>query len=386
MTTQTTDSDAEPKPEADIADTVHVALSPQARSAALVILSILALLYTLYFARGFLIPITVAILLDFLFSPVIRLLKRARIPPPVGAFLIIAGIVGVMALGVYGLATPVQSWVEKTPQALNSAQRKLRGLVRSINKMTDTAEAVESAASAVAGDAASSHDVVEVRAPSLGSRLLGSAGAIAFNGIEILTLLYFLLAAGDLFLEKLVNVLPALQDKKKAVRIARDIEHSVSTYLVMLTAHHVAEGAVVALAMWGLGMPNPLLWGVLAAVLEFVPYLGAAAMTIILAIAALGTMDDVGQALLVPAAYAVISLVQTNVVSPLLLGHKLALNPVALFAGLAFWYWIWGLPGAFIAVPLLATLKIFCDHVEALAPVSEFLGRRAAKPVGSHGS
>jgi predicted PurR-regulated permease PerM len=126
--------------------------------------------------------------------------------------------------------------------------------------------------------------------------------------------------------------------------------------------------------LWG--MPNPALWGALVVLLEFIPYLGALTMVVILAVAALTTFDSVGHALLVPASFLVINLIQGNVVSPLVMGHRLSLNPVALFIGLAFWFWIWGTAGAFIAVPLLATFKIFCDHIESLAPVGEFLGQR----------
>jgi predicted PurR-regulated permease PerM len=123
-------------------------------------------------------------------------------------------------------------------------------------------------------------------------------------------------------------------------------------------------------------MPNVLLRGALVACFEFVPYLGALAAVIILGLAGLTTFDSVGHALLAPAAFLAINLVQANVVSPVLLGHRLTLNPVAIFVGLTFFFWIWGVPGAFLAVPLLATLKIFCDHIESLAAVGEFLGQR----------
>ncbi len=136
------------------------------------------------------------------------------------------------------------------------------------------------------------------------------------------------------------------------------------------------EGLVVTGVMYLWRMPDPPLWGVLVAVFEFIPYLGALAMVVILGIAALTTFDTAGYALLIPASYLLINVVQANLVSPILLGHRLSLNPVALFVGLAFWFWIWGIPGAFIAVPLLATLKIFCDHIESLASVGEFLGQR----------
>ncbi|HEV2734218.1 MAG TPA: AI-2E family transporter, partial [Longimicrobiaceae bacterium] len=186
----------------------------------------------------------------------------------------------------------------------------------------------------------------------------------------------FLLAGGDMFLQKLVKVLPTLRDKRKAVEIARATESAISTYLVTAVGVSVGEGVVVALAMWLLGMPSPALWGALVALLELIPYLGALAMTVILFVAAITTFDSVGHALLPPAVFLLINVIQANFVSPVLFGHRLALNPVALFVGLAFWFWIWGIPGAFIAVPLLATFKIFCDHIEALASVGEFLGMR----------
>ena len=175
-----------------------------------------------------------------------------------------------------------------------------------------------------------------------------------------------------------LHLVGPLQSNKarEAVEIARATESSISTYLLTTAVVNVTEGIAVAGAMYLLGMPNPALWGALVAVFEFIPYLGATAMVVILTIASLTTFDNTGQALLVPAAFLGINLIQGNLVSPTLLGHRLALNPVAIFVGLAFWYWVWGIPGAFLAVPLMATLKIVCDHVEALASFGEFLGGR----------
>ena len=154
-------------------------------------------------------------------------------------------------------------------------------------------------------------------------------------------------------------------------------------------AVNLVEGAVVAGAMYLLGMPHAVLWGALVALLEFIPYLGPLVMVGLLGVAALTTFPDVGHALLVPATFLAINTVQANLVSPLLLGRRLALHPVAVFVSLAFWFWIWGVPGAFIAVPLLATFKIFCDHIDALAGVGEFLSARAGYPrwgSGGHGT
>lgn len=360
--------------EPDLSKTAAAIESPKTRSIGITILSVLALLYTLYFARDFLLPISFALLLSFLLSPLVRALARVHIKPPLGAGIVLLGLLGLLGLGVYELSAPVQSWAAKAPATMAAVQEKLRKLRRPLERVTKTAEQVESAASDAGGGEKPTE--VVVREASLSSRVFGTTQKFLAGTFEVAILLYFLLAAGDLFLQKLIKVLPNVRDKRKAVEIARETESSISTYLLTAAAINVVEGAVVAVAMYLLGMPNPLLWGALVALLEFIPYLGAAAMVVILGVAALVTFESTGQALLVPATFLVINVIQANFVSPLLLGHRLALNPVALFVGLAFWFWIWGVPGAFIAVPLLATMKIFCDHIETLASVGEFLGTR----------
>jgi len=349
------------------------------RSVALTILAVLAVLYTLYFARSFLLPIAFAVLLDFLLSPAVRFLQRLRIPTPLGAAVMVLGLIGLVVLGVYGLAGPVQTWTEKAPEALASAQREVRQILRPIERViTRTAEQVESAAGAVSS--APKPPEVVVRGSTMSSRIFGSTQRALAKLLEVVILLFFLLSGGDLFLQKVIKLLPHLHDRVKAVKIAREIEISTSTYLLTTLAINAAEGAVVAIAMKILGMPNPVLWGVMVSIFEFMPYLGALAITVILGVAGLATFEQLGHALLVPGSFLIVNLIWANFVSPSLIGHRLALNPVAILIGLAFWFWIWGIPGAFIAVPLLATFKICCDHVDALAPVGEFLGRRAEAP------
>ncbi|WP_420128239.1 AI-2E family transporter [Longimicrobium sp.] len=361
-------------PKPDLGRTGQAMDSTRGRSAGVTTLTVLALLYTLYFARPFLLPIVVALLLSFLFSPVVRVLARFRIPPPVSAGLIILGLLGSVGFAGYELSGPVQGWAASAPETFATAQQKIRTLLQPLERASRTAAQVESAAGAVAGPDEAQE--VVVKQPSLIARVFGTTQRFLVTAMEVLILLYFLLAAGDLFLQKLIKVLPTVHDKRKAVEIARKTEASISTYLLTTFAITLTEGMVVTLAMWGLGMPNPLLWGALVVVLEFIPYLGALIMTAILTLAALTVYDTVGQALLVPGAFLLINVIQGNFVSPMLMGHKLALNPVALLVGLTFWFWIWGLPGAFVAVPLLATFKIFCDHIESLAAVGEFLGMR----------
>ncbi|MEP6686887.1 MAG: AI-2E family transporter [Gemmatimonadales bacterium] len=344
----------------------------EVRSVAITGLFILAVLYTLFFARAFLLPIVLAILLDFLLSPVIRTLKRFRIPEPLGAAMVMLGLLGILGGAIYTLADPAREWVSKAPESIATVQTRLRELRRPVDQVTRTAEQVEAAAE---GAKKSGPQEVVVRGPRLSERIFGTTQSLLTGALETMILLYFLLAAGDFFLQKLIKVLPLLRDKKKAVAIARETEASISTYLLTVAVVNVGLGVVVTLVMLLLKMPNAILWGALAALAEFVPYIGATAMLALLAMAGLVAFPDLGRALMVPGAYMAVNLIQANFVSPTVLGRRLTLNPVAILVGLVFWWWIWGVGGAFIAVPLLATLKIFCDHIESLAPIGEFLGK-----------
>ena len=347
-------------------------------SVAIAVLTVLAVLYTLYFARSFLIPIAFAILLDFLLSPAVRVLARMRIPSPVGAAIVLLALIGATTFAVYQLTGPVNKWAAEAPATLQKARSEIRKLLRPLERMTETAEEVKDATAAATGEEPRTEVVVV--GPTVAARVFGSTQRLLGALLEIVILLYFLLAQGDLFLEKVIRVLPNLQDKKKAVRIARETESAVSTYLIANLGINLVEGMMVGGAMWALGMPNPVLWGVLTVVFEFIPYLGALVMIALLTLTALATFDSLGHILLVPAAFLLANLIQANIVTTLVLGKRLALNPVALFVGLAFWWWIWGIPGAFIGVPLLAIFKIYCDHIETLAPVGEFLGAREVRP------
>ncbi len=187
-------------------------------------------------------------------------------------------------------------------------------------------------------------------------------------------LLYFLLASGDLFLRKLVKVLPSLEDKKRAVEIARQIETEVSTYLSTVTFIN----AVLGLAVWGvmalIGVPNPLLWGVLAAVTNFIPYPGRDDHVRRARRVGFVTFNDLPHALLPPGAFLICNVLEAYVLTPMILGKRLTLNPVMIFVALSFWGWMWGIAGAVMAVPIMVVFKIFCDHSEPLAPIGEFLG------------
>ena len=365
------------EPAPGIGSTVSAGESGPALAISVVVLAVLATLYTMYFAREFFVPIVFAVLLNFLLSPLIRVLQRFKIPPPAGAALVVLVLIGGVGGGVYSLAGPAQTLANSAPETLARANTKLRALfLARVQKATSQVERAASTLGAPVSDRPLPRQVVVNTTPTIGSRILGTTQVLVAAIIEVTVLLYFLLAGGDLFLQKFIKVLPRLRDKRKAVSVARAIEAAVSAYLSTALLVNLGEGVVVGLCLWALGMPTPAVWGAMIVVLEFVPYLGALTGVVVLTLAGLASFDNVGHALLIPTSYLAINLIQANLVTPMLLGHRLTLNPVAIFVGLTFFFWIWGVAGAFLAVPLLATLKIVCDHIGSLAALGEFLGER----------
>jgi predicted PurR-regulated permease PerM len=342
------------------------------RSLALTGLFILAAFYTLYFTSSFILPIVLALLLNFLLSPVVRAMKKIRIPEALSAGLVIFALLGGIGWGVYELAGPAYEWAQQAPKSMRRLEGKLRGFKKPVQTMNKATEQVEKITQV--GGTSQPPRTVAVQTESLGSRLFSQATDLIAGGLVMIVLLFFLLASGDMFLRKLIKVLPSLSDKKRAVEIARQIESDISAYLTTITAINV----VLGLAVWGimaaLGVPNPLLWGVLATLTNYLPYLGAIVMIAILAMVGFLTFDDVGQALLVPGSFVGLNILESYVLTPLVLGRRLTLNPVVIFLGLTFWGWIWGITGALLAVPIMVVFKIFCDHSEPLAPIGEFLG------------
>ncbi len=336
----------------------------------LIALVTLAILYTLFAARTFLLPISVALMLKLVLDPLIRRLSGWRIPPALSAALVLLVAVGGFGYGVFQLAKPASEWIVGAPQTMRKLEARLKPLRKPVEQVAAATQQVENMANGT-----KPQDVApDAPEPRLGKALLSGTWTLLASLAGTLLVLYFLLASGDLFLRKLVRVLPTLSDKKQAVEMAAQIEHDVSRYLSTITLVNIALGIAVGFAMYGLGMPNPALWGAVAGVLNFLPYLGPILSAVLLSLVALLSFDSLGYCLLVPAVYLGLHVVESYLVTPRLVAHRLTLNPVAIFLGVSFFAWIWGIAGALLAVPLLAICKIFCDRIASLSSIGEFLG------------
>jgi predicted PurR-regulated permease PerM len=338
------------------------------RSIALTGLFILAVFYTMYFMRSILLPIVLALLLSYLLRPIVRGLAKLKIPLPVGAALILIGLLALVGYGISTLATPAVGWLQKAPTGLTELQHKLLPVKKSVAQVTQATGEIEKLASANA-----EIKTVEVKRHPITEMLFVRTPEFIASAVLLLILLYFLLVYDQTFIAKLVKLLPTLSDKKTAVGIAHDIESQISRYLFTITAINVCLGAAVGTAVGLLGLPNPVMWGVMVALLNFVPYLGALTGIICMTIGAVLSFDSLEYALVFPAVYLALGVLEGSFVTPWVMGRSLTLNPVIILFSLTFWGWMWGIVGIILAVPILAAFKILCAHIKPMEPLSEFL-------------
>lgn len=353
------------------------------KSTSLTGLFALACLYTLYFARHLLIPVVIAVLASLLLLPIVRGLKRKwRFPEPLSAALLMSAALGFLIASVFFVAEPASNWLQAIPSRLPELEYRLKNLKRPIEKVAEASAKVQALADVAPQKKKS---VVTEPASSAVQDLLVQTPFFLAGLLSVFVLVFFILASGDALLRNLVGALPQYQDKKKWVEIARTLENHVAAYLQAITAINVGLGVVVALAAFFCGLENYILWGVMACILNYIPYLGALVGIVILAVIGLLSFDSLSQALAMPALYLACTTLEGNFITPSVLGRFMTLNPLAVFLAVLFWGWIWGLAGVFLAVPLLAVFKILCDHTPSLRPLGTVLGGKAAEAAGLRG-
>jgi predicted PurR-regulated permease PerM len=338
------------------------------RSFALTGLFVLALLFTAYLARSVLLPLTMSLFFTFLLRPVVRFLKRFRVPEAAGAALVIFSFLAVAGYAISNLSDPARQWIEKAPQSLQQMGWKMESLLSPFKKATKTAEELKKITETKNGG-----QVTVKAGPGLTETIVAGMREFLTQGTIMLILLFFILASGDLFLAKLMKVYPSQKDRQRVEEIVREVERSISRYLLTVTIINAAEGAVVGFGLYLIGMPDPVLWGVMAAFLIYVPYLGPLVGISIVTVVALLSIPNLTLALLAPVIYLSVEILQGQFLTPMILGARFEMNPVVIFVSLITWGAIWGVVGAIMAVPLLTIFKILCDRIEPLGPVAVFL-------------
>jgi predicted PurR-regulated permease PerM len=366
-------------------DTFSVELPPAERIVAAatkttpvqIVLIVLGTIAFLYFARPLVLPVFLACVAGMTLKPLIRWASCCHIPPALSAAVVLCFLVAAVGVGFFRLGRPALTWMNEAPQHMTELRQRVLKLFPRAARFSAAAAAVNNlgATEEEKKEEQEKAPMVEVKDSRGTSSILNWTGTLLVGLGETLVLVYLLLASGDLFLQKLVRMMPTLSDKKRAVEISHEIQQNISNYLFSVSLINIGLGLVVSGGLYFMGVPNAAMWGMFAAVLNFVPYFGPATGVIVLGTVGLLTFDTLWQGLLPPAWYLVLHLLEANLITPVLLGRRFTLNPVVIFVSLIFWMWLWGVPGALLSVPILVSIKVVCDRIPAMSPVSELLSR-----------
>jgi predicted PurR-regulated permease PerM len=337
---------------------------------------ILAILCTsaCYLAQSVLVPLVLGVLLSLLLSPPVTFLERFHVPRVIGSLLMVLLIVGGIAGAVSRLAGPAQVWVAGAPATFRSIEQRLHHLSEPINQAREATQKLEDMTQSP-GD-----KVVVAGRPGVLADVLSATPHALGSIAVVLLLVYFFLSSGNTFLRRLVEVSPEMSEKKVVVGIARGIQQEMSRYLITVSMINLGVALATALAMMLLGVPNALLWGTLAGLLNFAPYIGPTITLITLTLVGLATFASLGHALAVPGTVFAIVLVEGQFISPFVIGRRLAINPVIVFVWLLLWGALWGVIGVLLAGPLLACFRILCQHLPSLLGISVLMGDSRAEP------
>jgi len=324
-------------------------------------LFLFALVGTLVIARPVLVPMMAAALLSMTLMPAVNWLRKWGIPHVVAVTIVAIGVAIGVVLLAWLLVEPLGTALSALPlldglgERLARLGRRVFGAPYTDWVMNRVREAVPNAA--------------------LGARLFANVGEAVVLTLTTLVLTLFLLLSGNLFLQKLVRVLPRVRDKVKAVQVVNSVQEDVGRYLGTVTLINLVMGTLAGLIAEYFELPAPLLIGVLVMIFNYAPYVGAVANVLLLLLASSAVNAGLGEIIVPPLAYAILAIIEGQLVTPVIVGRRTQLNAVTVVFGLVFWAWVWGIPGMALAIPLLLVLKGFATHIERLEAVSEFMGR-----------
>ncbi len=317
-------------------------------------------------------PIVIALIFAVLLSPLCRLLERLWIPRPLAAVLalVLAGVVVWFTFSV--IAQPAARLFEDAPAMMNRAEKHLRALQAPLKPLTDISREVEGLN--IVEPATPPSRTVVMQEPGLVSSIMSSAQIVVVQTGLVFILCFFLLLTRSEFRIKVIAFQPTLRARVRAARVFRDVGRRVTGYMVTFSTINLCVGIATGLACWQLGLPEPLMWGGLAMLFNFIPFLGPALMMGLLGFAGLATYDTLLEASFPLLAFMVISFLEANFLTPTIIGRRMMLNPLAIILVVGFWIWLWGPLGGVIALPLLIMFKVICDHTPPLRVVGALIG------------
>ncbi|KRE85986.1 permease [Rhodanobacter sp. Soil772] len=333
------------------------------------VLLLLALLYTITLTKALLIPLVLAAFIGLALNPIVVLGTRLRLPRWLTASVLMLGLIVGIGSGVGLLAQPAIGWFHGAPTAIKSFVPKLRSFTKPLeaaNRATQTLVSGTTRAQVPQSTpiSISAWDVVST-APKVLAAVL-----------SVLLLVFFFLIYGDSMLRRLVEITPGFAYKRHAVTIVRGIQTEVSRYLLTALLINASLGAITAGMLWLYKVPDPLLWGAVAMFANFIPYVGAIVTTTVLAVVCMLYANDASLEVFLPVlTFAGITAVEGNLITPLIQGASMRLSPIAILLWLLIWGWLWGIPGALLAVPMLTCTKLICERVRGWEWFAHIVGR-----------
>jgi predicted PurR-regulated permease PerM len=325
-------------------------------------LLIIALLFALPFSQPVLFPFFIVFFLYLLLDPIYEWLIKRKIPEKLAAFIIVISLFGIIGLGISFFVKPAAEWMGRAPEIFQLVERKISFIKIPLNKINKAAETAQHITSTT-----QEHPVEVVNAPTLSSSIFNLTTSAIIFIFTILMLLFFTLIYFKYFLQHLEHILYNKHKDAKENKILTQLKNNISQYMLTFALICIGVGSIMAMVFWLTGLPNPILWGLMAMFLTFIPYLGHFIGITIITLVSLITFDSYIYILLPPFIYLLITAMEGQIISPIIMGNRLNINPFLIIYSMFFWGWAWGISGIIIAVPLLLTLKVIIVHVPSLA-------------------
>lgn len=336
----------------------------------------LGVLYTLYVANQIILPIILAVMTSLLLSPLVnRARTQLRLPRMVTALLLMILLLLAMAGIGWAVAQPALEWAEKAPRSISRVLVGESMIKQQLERVTRSAQKVEESVKELSDSkAAARTNTVVLQSDSWRSQLVTKAQN-ALAGLALaMALSYFLLVSGDRLVQNFVRQVPRGQ-RRAVLSIVRDSQQQIARYLAVIGISNSLVGAITGLIAWSVGLPSPALWGLIAGLARFIPYLGVIITTALLAVVSVTSLDTLLMMSIAPLGYLALTSVVGFFVEPYIHGFRMAINPVVIFVSIFFWGWLWGPVGVLLAVPLMTVIQVVLRQIPRLRPVYRVIAR-----------
>lgn len=355
----------------DFNDTSAVAELHPTRNRLLAGILVLLVLYACAAAAALIVPLVLAVLLSLMLAPAVRLLCHWHLPRALSALLVLLCTLMLAGSLLASLVGPARAWVAQVPKSIARIELSLNRLRPSLAAATHMGEQIAKLANV--DDDKQPQRMVD-SGPGRIAQILNATPAAFASMIATVLLIFVFLSHGDALLRKLVELAPALRIKKDIVMASRSAQHELSTYMITIAAINAVLGLLTAGALWWLGVDDPLLWGGVAAVLNFAPFIGPMFTVMVLVVVGFSCFETPLAALAVPGVFLALHLIEGQLVTPLIVGRRLALDPVMVFVALMLFGWLWGVAGLLLAMPLLTCVRIVAERIPTWTALAKVLG------------